>query len=100
MSRELSDDPQTKTSQPSVARDRLSLLSHDLRAALSDVLGGVRLIDRGVLDPETLAHFERISAAGETLARLLDKTLIDDPNLGPGMVTQAALTGAPFPYIG
>ena len=50
-----------------------SLLSHDLRSALSDILGGIRLIDSDRLDRETRGHLERITAAGEVLARLLDK---------------------------
>ena len=71
-------------------RNRFSLLSHDLRSALSDILGGLRLIDAGRLDPETRGHLDRIGAAGETLARLLDKTLMDEPNNGLHTITQAA----------
>lgn len=58
--------------------DRLSLLSHDLRSALTDILGGLRLIDHDRLDTDTREHFDRIEAAGEVLARLLDKTLTDE----------------------
>ncbi len=72
------------------SRDRFSLLSHDLRAALTDVLGGLRLVDRERLDPETLAHFDRVNVSGETLARLLDKTLTDDPLEREQTVTRAA----------
>jgi len=82
------DEPVGQKNQPKPTRDRFSLLSHDLRSALSDVLGGVRLIRKDRLDQETLEHFERIAASGETLARLLDKTLTDDPGPKPGMVTQ------------
>lgn len=89
MTHERPDDPLTEKAGRPPFKDRFSLLSHDLRSALSDVLGGVRLIDKNRLDPETLAHFERIAASGETLARLLDKTLVDDPGPAAGMVTQA-----------
>jgi len=58
-----------------------SLLSHDLRSALSDVLGGIRLIEPERLDAETRAHLERIAAAGEVLARLLDKA-VDEADAG------------------
>jgi two-component system aerobic respiration control sensor histidine kinase ArcB len=70
-------------------RGRLSLLSHDLRSALADVLGGVRLIDREGLDAATLAHLERIAAAGETMARLIDKTFSEHPDSLGVPVTQA-----------
>lgn len=66
----------------------MSLLSHDLRSALSDILGGIQLIDKDQFDQPTLEHFDRISAAGETLARLLTKLLSDEPGTGAGMVTQ------------
>ncbi len=54
---------------------RTSLLSHDLRSALADILGGLRLIDHDRLDGETRAHFDRIEVAGEAMARLLDTSL-------------------------
>jgi two-component system aerobic respiration control sensor histidine kinase ArcB len=70
-------------------RSRLSLLSHDLRSALADVLGGVRLIDRAGLDDATRAHLDRIAASGETLARLIDQTFSDEPDSLGVPVTQA-----------
>lgn len=54
---------------------RLALLGHDLRAAVSDVLGGLRLIDHGQIDPATVLQLERVRAAGEVLARLLEESL-------------------------
>ena len=51
---------------------RLALLGHDLRAAVSDVLGGLRLIDHSEIDPATVLQLERVRAAGEVLARLLE----------------------------
>ena len=52
-----------------------ALLGHDIRAALSDVLGGLRLIDLDRVDGETRAQLERMRAAGEMLARLLEEGL-------------------------
>ncbi|MBC7138223.1 MAG: response regulator [Defluviimonas sp.] len=54
---------------------RLALLGHDLRAAVSDVLGGLRLIDHGQIDQATVLQLERVRAAGEVLARLLEESL-------------------------
>lgn len=53
----------------------LALLGHDIRAALSDVLGGLRLIDLARVDPDTRAQLERMRAAGELLARLVEEGL-------------------------
>lgn len=85
---ETPDDP-IESATARDRRNRFSLLSHDLRSALSDILGGVRLIETERLDQASQAHFDRISAAGETLARLLDKTLSDDPGGDTQQLTQA-----------
>ncbi len=53
----------------------VSLLGHDLRAAVSDVIGGLRLIDQSGLDGNTRLQLERVRAAGEVLARLLEQEL-------------------------
>ena len=82
------DETMSSNGQTGHPRDRMSLLSHDLRSALSDILGGVQLINKDQFDQPTLEHFDRISAAGETLARLLNKMLTDEPSTGAGMVTQ------------
>ncbi|MFT5364268.1 MAG: hypothetical protein ACI9VX_001898, partial [Dinoroseobacter sp.] len=37
---------------PSTHDARVSMLTHDVRAAMSDVLGGLRLIDASDLSPE------------------------------------------------
>ncbi|SIS69536.1 ATP-binding response regulator [Phaeovulum vinaykumarii] len=62
---------------PGAAEDaaRMSLLGHDLRAAVSDIIGGLRLIDRAALDEGTRIQIERVRAAGEVLARLLEEGL-------------------------
>lgn len=54
---------------------RLSLLGHDLRSAVSDIIGGLRLIDQSGLDDAARLQLERIRASGEVLARLLEETL-------------------------
>jgi two-component system, OmpR family, aerobic respiration control sensor histidine kinase ArcB len=53
------------------------MLNHDLRAAMSDVLGGLRLIDAAGLTPELRAQIDRVRSSGEVLARLLEETLSD-----------------------
>ena len=59
-----------------------ALLGHDLRAAVSDVIGGLRLIDHTALDPATRVQLERVRAAGETLARLMEEALAAMPAEG------------------
>lgn len=54
---------------------RLTLLGHDLRAAVSDIIGGLRLIDQDELDGATRLQLERVRASGEILARLLEEGL-------------------------
>ena len=53
----------------------LALLGHDLRAALSDVIGGLRLITAHELSAPIRLQFERVRASGELLARLLEQGL-------------------------
>jgi two-component system, OmpR family, aerobic respiration control sensor histidine kinase ArcB len=53
----------------------VTLLGHDLRAAVSDIIGGLRLIDHAGLDEGTQLQLERIRSAGEVLARLLEEGL-------------------------
>lgn len=60
---------------PGSAVPQMSLLGHDLRAAMSDIIGGLRLIRQDRLDEETRLQLERIRAAGESLARLLEEGL-------------------------
>lgn len=79
MTPEKPDDP-IETASALPERNPFSLVSHDLRSALSDILGGLHLVDDSRLDDETRAHFDRIAAAGESLARMLDKTLSEMPS--------------------
>lgn len=53
----------------------VALLGHDLRAALSEVIGGLRLIDAQLLPPEPRGHIARTHAASEALALLLEQAL-------------------------
>ncbi|MDD8021626.1 MAG: response regulator [Paracoccaceae bacterium] len=51
-------------------------MGHDLRAAVSDILGGLRLVAPDSLDDNTRLQFERVRAAGEVMARLLEEGLL------------------------
>ena len=54
---------------------RVSLMGHDLRAAVSDVIGGLRLIDLDLMEQNARLQLERVRAAAEVLARLLEQEL-------------------------
>lgn len=54
---------------------RISLLGHDLRAALSDILGGLQMVSDADLSQPVRAQIDRALAASKTLARLLDADL-------------------------
>lgn len=62
--------PPTRTT--GTANETLRRYDHDIRAAMSDILGGLRLIDMSRLDAETRVQVERVAAAGDTLAALLE----------------------------
>lgn len=64
------------TGRRSVVADTLQLFSHDIRSAMSDVLGGLRLIDGDRLDAETRTQLERVLVAGDTLAAMVDAALM------------------------
>lgn len=53
----------------------LSLLGHDLRAALSEVIGGLRLVETTGMDAANRLKIARTRAAGEALSLLLEQTL-------------------------
>lgn len=65
---------------------RLALFGHDLRAALSDVVDGLRLIDPTGFDTLTRAQVDRVRVSAEGLARLLDRGLGE--LLGEGLALQ------------
>ena len=62
-------------------RDALRLYGHDIRAAMSDVIGGLRLVDTDRLAPDLQTQIDRVRVAGETLAELIDSaiSLISEP---------------------
>jgi two-component system, OmpR family, aerobic respiration control sensor histidine kinase ArcB len=56
--------------------EALQRFGHDMRAAVSDVVGGLRLVDLDRLDPETRTQLERVAAAGDALASLVESALL------------------------
>lgn len=59
----------------------LALLGHDLRAALAEMIGGLRLISPEGLDPVACRQLDRARASGEMLARMMEhglKTMLGD----------------------
>ena len=54
---------------------RLNLLTHDIRSAVFDVIGGLRQVDYTKVDAETQLQLERIRTSGEVLARLVEDAL-------------------------
>ncbi|MFT4618771.1 MAG: two-component system aerobic respiration control sensor histidine kinase ArcB [Sulfitobacter sp.] len=77
---------------PSTHDARVSMLTHDVRAAMSDVLGGLRLIDASDLSPELRAQIDRVRSSGEGLARLLEEALT-------GMYEAPSATAKPLPNL-
>ncbi len=61
------------------------LLAHDIRSAVSDVIGGTRLIEREGLSEDHLIQIDRVQSAAELLARLVEALLEDMPrdSVGP-----------------
>ncbi|WP_298431131.1 ATP-binding protein [uncultured Jannaschia sp.] len=64
------------------APDPLDLLGHDIRAAVSDVIGGLRLIDGDPLPEDVRGQLARIQASSELLARLVEELLSGGGNEG------------------
>jgi CheY-like chemotaxis protein len=60
----------------SAAAETLQLFSHDIRSAMSDVVGGLRLVDRDRLSPEAQIQIDRVQASADTLAALVDGALM------------------------
>ena len=78
--------------RPSTSQNARRLVSHDLRAALADILDGLRIIDPSGLSQGDKLQFGRVRHASESLARLLDTAL--DPShaaMGAPEPVQAAL---------
>ena len=68
------------------APDGMQLLAHDIRSAVSDVIGGVRLMDRDTLPDDALQQLDRVQAASELLARLVEELLGGTPRDTVGLV--------------
>ena len=64
---------------------RIMLLGHDLRAAVSDILGGLHLLADEELSPGMRMQLERMRAAGEDMARLIEEgfEIVTDQTVGP-----------------
>ncbi|MEM7709584.1 MAG: ATP-binding protein, partial [Pseudomonadota bacterium] len=64
--------------------DDKALLAHDIRAAVADVIGGLRLIDVSGLQDAEREQVGRVRAASELLARLVEELMIGEtPVEGP-----------------
>ncbi|WP_371154586.1 ATP-binding protein [Jannaschia sp. 2305UL9-9] len=59
--------------------DPIELLAHDIRATVSDVIGGLRLIDPDDLPEAAREQIGRIHVASELLARLVEEMLLGAP---------------------
>lgn len=73
------DPPQTSPESADKERrmqDVLQQLSHDIRSAMSDVVGGLRLVELNRLDPQTQTQILRVRAAADTLAALVDDAIL------------------------
>lgn len=55
--------------------ERAALLGHDIRNAVSDILGGLALADLTPLDLNSTQQLQRVRSASEQLARLSDEVL-------------------------
>ena len=55
----------------------LTHLAHDIRAAMSDVIGGLRLLEPDRLDAQTRTQIDRVQSAADTLASLVDHVLLE-----------------------
>ena len=105
---DISNTPSARTGEmrSDPISETLRLFNHDIRAAMSDVIGGLRLIEAERLDAETRAQLERVQAAGETLAELVDAALmaaagetlirLDDS----GVDLRGYLTGVEMRWVG
>lgn len=87
-------DPNRPSTHLKDEAGRFTLLGHDLRAAISDVLGGLRLIETQGMTDATKLQIGRVRAAGEGLARLLEEGMSfmpDEVATGPTPLTTAKL---------
>lgn len=82
-------DPPSDAPAPSEVSFRdgaaLALFGHNLRAALSDVVGGLRLVAPEALDQLTRIQLDRVRVSAEGLAQLLDRGLAELLGEGPAI---------------
>jgi two-component system aerobic respiration control sensor histidine kinase ArcB len=71
--------------------EALQRFGHDMRAAVSDVVGGLRLVDLDRLDPETRTQLERVAAAGDALASLVESALLIASGPGAEHIAEGAV---------
>lgn len=69
------DKPRLSGVDMGARRDRAELLGHDIRNAVSDILGGLALADLRPLDTASRQQLIRVRSASEQLARLADEAL-------------------------
>jgi signal transduction histidine kinase len=78
-------------------RERAALLGHDIRNAVSDILGGLSLADLSPLDAGSSEQLVRVHSAAEQLARLSDEVLaLITGEAGPAPDGGAGLRVAPL----
>lgn len=68
--------------------DNQPLISHDLRSALVDVLGGLQMIDMDGVSPENHRHVQRALASGLTLWRLVERLSVELPAGQVGVLSE------------
>lgn len=79
----MTDRRSTSNAGAGFAPDPIELLAHDIRATVSDVIGGLRLIDPDDLPEAAREQIGRIHVASELLARLVEEILQGAPGEGP-----------------
>lgn len=78
-------------------RERAALLGHDIRNAVSDILGGLSIADLSPLDAGSGQQLVRVRSAAEQLARLSDEVLaLVTGEAGPALDRGAGLRMAPL----
>ena len=78
-------------------RERAALLGHDIRNAVSDILGGLSMADLSPLDAASDQQLVRVRSAAEQLARLSDEVLaLVTGEAGPALGGEAGLRVAPL----
>ncbi len=71
-----------------VKSEAMSLLHHDIRSALGDVLGGLQLVDAEALDPASRRQLERVCASAEMLVELTSSALTAPTETARGAVSR------------